>query len=510
MSDAAFEASSAGQQPADGQDPSAILRALQDLAERAKEWQEHGLPPELVAAFQQAEAARNAEQPQATLDARAVGQVGLAQHVDTQPDPPPQPELKALPNKPLSECSVEDLEGLDKHQLAELIFASTRYDERTISYVAFRNGPSGQVAYNLVLGKPDEMITSTPIAAENVRIHEPEQQESKLRFVDVHLPHVPHGSAKTLRSALPVIDEKLREQDLPAISWLGEKDERTVEMFWRNSPEEILAQHDYGDGPMFMEHEQPQDMLAAEVRDLQELGFDFDDIVGALEPVARNMRQAIITDYTPEVPNTGPFRVTDITDGVPNRYTIENPNDPTQQVLTKGWKFNVSSPPFKGIKGSTLDHELGKTGHPGWRIPISETSLELYKHRIVEGHYQPHYRISAARTVWAMEMGTPEQQARALQIDWNHTAEALDRAIANEDRAGMNAIFNYMMRYFPRDDAPWRQHGFPGYSHQGTAYSSLHELLSETIAQNDHIKLVIPKGYAMYRRIPLHSIDDDV
>jgi len=509
MSDVAFEASSASQQPADGQDPFGIFKVLQELAAQAKEWQQHGLPPELVAAAQQAEAAQNAEQPQVTFDVRTVGQVGLAQHVDTQPDQS-QPELRVLPNKLLREYGVEELEGLNKHQLATLIVASTGYNERTVEHVAFRNGPSKRLAYSLVLGKPDETTTSTPITAENVRIHEPEQQEPKLRFADIHLPHIPYGSAKTLRSALTVIDEKLREQDLPAISWLEERDERKVELFWRNSPEEILAQHDYGDGPLFMEHEQPQDMLAAEVRDLRELGFDFDDIVGALEPVPRNMRQAVMADHTSEVPNTGPFRVTDATPGVPNLYTIENLNDPTLRGLTKQWNHNVSSLPFKGVRGSTLDHELSKTGQPGWRIPISETSLELYKNRIVEGHYQPHYRMSAARTVWAMEMGTPEQQARALQIDWNHTAEALDRAAANEDRAGMNAIFNYMMRYFPRDDAPWRQHGFPGYSHQGTTYSSLRELLSVTMEQYDHIKLIIPKGYVKYRRISLHGLDADV
>ncbi len=251
-------------------------------------------------------------------------------------------------------------------------------------------------------------------------------------------------------------------------------------------------------------------MLAAEIRDLQELGFDFDDIVKALEPVAQEMHRAISAYQSPEVSGTDPFRVTKFTGGVPSLYTTEHLDDPTLQGLTKAWRYDTCVLPVKGVKHSTLDHELGKAGHPGWRIPISETSLELYKHRIVEGHYQPHYRISAARTVWAMEMGTPKQQARALEIDWNHTAEALSRAAAQGDRADMNAILNYMMRYFPRDDAPWRQHGFPGYSYEGTTYSSLRELLSATIAQYNHIKLVIPEGFAMYRRVPLHDIDDEV
>jgi hypothetical protein len=509
MSETVPEASSAGQQPIDGQNPlDSVLNMLQELATQAKEWQEHGLPPELAAAVQSAEATQHVEQPQ-TFDARPVGQVGLARHTDIQLDPP-QSELRVLPSKPLCECDVEDLEGLNRHQLAELIFASTRYNERTVRHVAFRNGLSGALAYSLVLDKPDETIVSTSIEAENVRIHEPEQQQSHLRFVDIHLPHIPDGSAKTLRSGLRAIDEKLRGQNLPAISWLEERDEKNVELFWRNSPEEILAQHNYGDGPLFMEHEQPHDMLAGEIRDLQELGFDFDDIARALETVTRTMRQAIVTNRMPEVPNTGPWRVTNVTDGLPSQYTIKNLIDPTQQGLTKQWKHNTSSMPFKNVQVSRLDHELGKTGHPGWRIPISETSLELYKHRIIEGHYQPHYRISAARTVWAMEMGTPEQQARALQIDWNHTSEALNHAAANEDRAGMNAIFNYMMRYFPRDDAPWRQGGFPGYSYQGITYSSLRELLNATVAQYDHIKLVIPQNYSVYRRISLHGIDDDV
>ncbi|HSX30159.1 MAG TPA: hypothetical protein VLE73_06390 [Candidatus Saccharimonadales bacterium] len=505
MSEIIPGASHADQQPSDGQNPpDGVFKTLHELIAQAREWEQHGLPPELAAAVQSAEAAQPVEKPQ-IFDARPVGQVGLAGHTDIQLDPP-QPELKALPNKPLRECSVADLKGLHRHQLAELIVASTYYDERTVNHAAFRDG----LAYNLVLDKPDETTKSTSIVAENVRIHEPEQQGSHLHFVDIHLPHIPNGSAKTLRGGLPAIDEKLREQDLPVISWLEQRIEENVELFWRNSPEEILAQHNYGDGPMFMEHEQPHDMLAGEIRDLRELGFDFDDIVKALEPVARTMRQAIVTDHKPEVPTTGPWCVTNAAHGLPAQYTIENRTDPTQQGLTKLWKHNTSSLPFKDVQASTLDHELGKPGHPGWRMPISETSLELYKHRVVEGHYQPHYRISAARTVWAMEMGTPEQQARALEIDWNHTAEALDHAAANEDRAGMNAIFNYMMRYFPRDDAPWRQHGFPGYSYQGVTYPSLRELLSATIAQYDHIKLVIPQGYEMYRRIPLHGIDDDM
>ncbi|HSW66185.1 MAG TPA: hypothetical protein VLI54_03545 [Bacillota bacterium] len=508
------EASFDSQQPEDGQGPLGnVFATLQALAAQAREWQLHGLPPELVAA------ARQAEQPPADPVAPTVGQVGLVQLVDIQPGPP-EPELKALPDKPLRECGVEDLAGLNSHQLAELIFASTDYTARTVKHTAFRNGLSGTVAYSLVLDTPSETTTDTLITADNVRIHQPkqpqtglrlpEQEETALRFVDVHLPHIINGNAKTLRSGLPAVDAKLQEHDLPSISWLEDRDEKKVALFWRNSPEEILAQHNYGDGPLFMEHEQPQDMLAAEVNDLQELGFDFGDVVAALEPVARTMRQAVIAYHQPESSETSMFHVTNLTHGELRRYTTENPSDPTQQGVTKAWKHNISSLPFKDVQVSTLDHELGKAGHLGWRIPISETSLELYKHRIVEGHYQPHYRISAARTVWAMEMGTPEQQARALEIDWNHTAEALDHAAANNDRAGMNAILNYMMRYFPRDDSPWREHGFPGYSYRGAAYSSLHELLSETIARYDHIKLVIPQGYAMYRDVPLHGINEDM
>jgi hypothetical protein len=420
-------------------------------------------------------------------------------------------EKVPLPTKPLAECSVADLKDLTERQLATMLVKASRYDDRKISIFTAARG----VFYRLHIGKPEDVRPeadkySGTIDPEDIVVGDAELTEAdknlKSRIIDIKLPNVEYGSDYTLEKAFPAINAKLAAIGAPSLSFydLHHENREQIMMYWRSSAQRILEQHRYGDGDLFMKHESAEGMLAREVQDLQELGLDFDDITNKLEELQGGIREAWLPEYyrkwDPEEaakhPNNGPFRVTSMEDHyVPSFYTYEYTPDTSITALTKQWKYCVISVPFKGVESSVLDHEISKVGQRGWHMPIAETSLSLYKHRVVEGYYMPHYRISGARAVWALQMGTPEQQAKALELDWKRCTETLEEAGRRRDRTAINTALNYMIEYFPRDDSPWRANGFPGYSYMGTTFPTLRDMLLATKDQYEHI--TYPKGAFM-------------
>lgn len=392
-----------------------------------------------------------------------------------------------LPDKPLAECGVEDLKDLSEAQLEAMLFDASIYADRRFNIIDMRN----KYVYDFQVRSPFEVREQEfGISPSEIIVGESDTDDKLEGYkkVDISLPYAPHAG-RLEDMALPIINRVLIDHGDTPIDPDGATYPTAVkelEAYWSsNSPFEALRKNykdSHGDASLFNEYETLQGILAKEVQDLQALGLDFDDIVKKIDPLIESLRasmnkarsQETQEDQDSQESDTLTFHVTKKNETV---FTHVADQDADIEASSKIWKYNVIPIPFKGIERSIVDHRISHPSQRGWTIPLSETSASLYKHRIVEGYHMPHYRISAARAVWALEIGTPEQQAQALALDWHNTAEALRAASQRVDKPSVNYIMNYMIDNFPRDDSRWREHGFEGYKYDGDEEGPLRDTL---------------------------------
>lgn len=382
-----------------------------------------------------------------------------------------KPIVQELPSKPLVECGVDDLSGLSPKQLHELLVRESRYGRRTATAPDFDTRMTWEIHFQ---PQPPDYRGFVKVEEEvaphiSVATNPDERDKNDYQRVKIEMPYCGIGNSKAAFAHLQVL---LEENNLPKISFLPKKKLIEASDLYNNPNLDLLRGHDYGDGRINCSFERLEELLAQEISDLKELGIDFDDVVSALEAIVGDAHYAVrlglggVVDTQEEVVGEDfpyGFAYDDQESYSHTVYRCSSKVNPGWNIESHQWRHNVLRLPFD-IKASVIDHQLFKEDDPNVRLPISETSLELYKQRVVEGFYLGHYRISAARMVWVTEYGTQEQQMKAFELDWQNTKRALDMA-HDQGTAGERAsILRYISSFFPEDCSFWCESGFPGYS----------------------------------------------
>jgi hypothetical protein len=370
------------------------------------------------------------------------------------------------------------LRGLSEGQLHQLLLNASRYGSRTVRQYDL-DSRTAWVTHFLPPTRDQRSLSLIDVDRDilphiEISVDSEIKDQYADRQVDIAIPYAFIGGSEKV---FPAISDRLKQQGLPQMHWTTQTKLRKAMEVYNNPIRDPLDEHNYGDGRIKTGFETLESLLAQEISDLTALKLDFDDVVERLDGIVQDIHHAVHESRTLQHTESTALPYQFVDDGESpteaSTYLYRSKAKPEWRAKTIQWKYNVVLFPFP-IETSILDHRIYKAANPGFAIPISETSLDLYKHRVVEGFYLGHYRISAARTVWATEWGSPELQAQAFGLDWQHTTDAMYQSRAHGTNGERASILRHILSSFPEDCAQWQESGFAGYSWKGTEGEEQH------------------------------------